>query len=165
LSGSGEGPGRVTSRPTLQQPLPPVACTHPVPCSLATLPLVLGAARMPSAARFAGALTRGCRDSPRPRAPLPSRASAQRLGGLTGCQQTPSGGGVPQRRILLPSPCMMVAMIRSAPRWQNGQVAISRAHTRLSNCAPLQRAAVLASCASTLCWAQCRDHRRAQCAM
>src|SRR4029453_17259088 len=73
-----------------KRPLPPVACTHPVPCSLATLPLVLGAARMPSAARSAGALTRGCRDSPRPRAPLPTRASAQRLGGLIRYPETPT---------------------------------------------------------------------------
>jgi hypothetical protein len=126
---------------------------------------MLGAARMPSAARSAGALTRGGRDAPRPRAPLPIHASAPRLGGLTGCSQTPSGGGVAQRRLRLPSPCMMVAMIRSAPRWQNGPVAISRAHPRLSNCTPLQGAAVLASCASTLCWVQRRAHRRAQCAM
>jgi hypothetical protein len=39
-----------------------------------------------------GALARGCRDSPRPRAPLPSRASAQWLGGRVGCQQTRRGG-------------------------------------------------------------------------
>jgi hypothetical protein len=33
LSGSGEGPGRVTARPTLQRPFPPAACAHPVPPS------------------------------------------------------------------------------------------------------------------------------------
>jgi predicted RNA binding protein YcfA (HicA-like mRNA interferase family) len=53
---------------------------------------MLRSARIPSAARPAGALARGCRDSPRPRAPLPSRANAQRLGDLAGCQQTPRGG-------------------------------------------------------------------------
>ena len=83
---------------------PPAACPHPVPCSLTTLPLLLESARLPSATRPAGALTGG-RDSPRPRAPLPRRASAQRFGDLAGCQQTPSGGGVAQEGVhsLIPS--------------------------------------------------------------
>ena len=37
------------------------------------------------------------------------------------------------------SPCVMAAMIRSAPCWQNGQRAMSRANTRLSSRAQLQR--------------------------
>jgi hypothetical protein len=53
---------------------------------------MLRSARIPSTARPAGALARGGRDSSRPRAPLPSRANAQRLGDLAGCQQTPRGG-------------------------------------------------------------------------
>jgi hypothetical protein len=67
----------------------PPARVRPPPATL--LPLMLRSARIPSTARPAGALARGCRDSPRPRAPLPSRANAQRLGDLAGCQQTPRG--------------------------------------------------------------------------
>jgi len=55
--------------------------------------------------------------------------------------------------LLITSPCVMVAMIRSAPRRQNGQRAISSANTRLSNRAQLQGSdAVLAACSSTPYW-------------
>jgi hypothetical protein len=44
-------------------------------------------------------------------------------------------------------------MMRSAPRRQKGQVAISRSNTRRSSLAQLQRGGpVLASCPSTPCW-------------
>src|SRR5262245_31417696 len=66
------------------------ARVRPSPATL--LPLMLRSARIPSAARPAGALARGDRDPPRSRAPLPRRANAQRLGDLAGCQQTPRGG-------------------------------------------------------------------------
>jgi hypothetical protein len=48
---------------------------------------------------------------------------------------------------------VMVAMIRSEPRRQNGQVAMSRANTRPSSRAQLQRGVpVLASSPPTPCW-------------
>src|SRR5262245_34507271 len=53
---------------------------------------MLRSAPIPSARPPSAALPRGCRDSPRPRVPLPSRAHAQRLGDLAGYQQTPRGG-------------------------------------------------------------------------
>jgi hypothetical protein len=56
---------------------PPAACTHPVPCHLATLPLLLGSARTPRAARSGGALARAC-----PR--LPASPGAPRRPGTRG---------------------------------------------------------------------------------
>src|SRR2546425_50477 len=43
-----------------------------------------------------------------------------------------------RRILLMTSPCVMTAMIRSAPRWHNGQVTISRANTRFRSRAQLQ---------------------------
>src|SRR5262249_49696217 len=70
----------------------PPARVRPPPATL--LPLMLRSARIPSAARPAGALAQGGRDSPRPRLGRHSPASggAQRLGDLARCQQTPRGG-------------------------------------------------------------------------
>ena len=55
----------------------------------------------------------GGRDSPRSRAPLPSRASAQRFGDLAGCQQTPSGGAWRERR----RPCFRAVLSLGRMPW------------------------------------------------
>ena len=54
------------------------------------------------------------------------------------------GGGVTAslrgwRIVRMASPCVMAAMMRSVPCWQNGQRAISSAKTRFSSRAQLQR--------------------------
>ena len=54
--GSGEGPGWVTSRPTLQRPFPPAVCAPPVPCHLAAHPPA-----PPSTLPSASAAAAGCR--------------------------------------------------------------------------------------------------------
>jgi hypothetical protein len=57
------------------------------------------------------------------------------------------------RRIFrITSPCVMAAMIRSAPRWHQGQRAMSRAKTRCSSRAQLQHGTPVSVSSSTPCW-------------
>jgi hypothetical protein len=73
-----------------------------------------------------------------------------RTGAMRGGSATSLRG---QRIFRITSPCVMAAMIRSDPCCQNGQRAMSRANTRLSNHARLQGdVPVFVSSSSTPCW-------------